>query len=256
MQSLCYLNAPAQELRKISNDAFQRGEKITYRVYYDAIVTGKVTAGEAELEITDENQKVANRNTMHIVAKGNSKGAFNYFFKVVDRYETIIDENAVIPWVFVRRVSEGNYKKNQDVMFNQISKTVSTNKSKPKNIVANAQDIISALYYARTFNCDNLKKGDSFPISFFLDDSLYSTKIIFQGKESIKTSLGTFNCLKFKPMVLSGKVFKDPYPMTLWISDDKNHVPILAESKIMVGRVKLELTSYSGLKNELTSKLK
>jgi len=41
--------------------------------------------------------------------------------------------------------------------------------------------------------------------------------------------------------------------MTLWITDDKNHVPILAKSKIIVGNLKAELMEYEGLKNEFSS---
>ena len=66
--------------------------------------------------------------------------------------------------------------------------------------------------------------------------------------------MGTYKCLKFKPMVATGSVFKDPYPMTLWISDDANHIPILAESAVIVGKVKLEIIKYTGLANTLTSK--
>jgi hypothetical protein len=59
--------------------------------------------------------------------------------------------------------------------------------------------------------------------------------------------------MRFKPMVLKGKVFSQPYPMTLWISDDKNRVPLLVESGLVVGSVKLELSEYSGLKNSMDS---
>jgi hypothetical protein len=41
----------------------------------------------------------------------------------------------------------------------------------------------------------------------------------------------------------------------MWVTDDKNHVPLLAESAILVGTVKLELIKYSGLANALTSKI-
>ena len=67
------------------------------------------------------------------------------------------------------------------------------------------------------------------------------------------TELGTFRCLRFKPMVATGNVFSQPYPMDVWVTDDKNHLPVLAKSVVIVGSVKLELISYSGLANPLTS---
>ncbi|MEI7594879.1 MAG: DUF3108 domain-containing protein [Bacteroidota bacterium] len=253
---LISLKSSAQEFRVIKNDAFQRGEKISYRAYYHSIVTGKVTAGICELEVTAENQKVANRNTYRIVGKGFSKGPFSYFFRVVDRYESVVDEQSFMPWLFIRRVNEGGYKIEQDVVFNQIKKTATTNKKAPIAIPEYTQDIISAFYYTRTMDFTNAKKGDSYPINFYFDDSVYSTKFVFEGRQTIKIGAGTFNCLMFKPMVLKGKVFSEPFPVTLWVTDDKNKIPVFAESAILVGKVKMELISYSGLKNPLISKIK
>jgi hypothetical protein len=97
--------------------------------------------------------------------------------------------------------------------------------------------------------------NESFPLSFFLDDSLYVSKIVFLGREQIKTEVGTFNCLKFKPMVIKGDVFSEPYPMELWITDDKNRMPVMVSSAVIVGSVKMELISYEGLRNPVTSKV-
>ncbi len=73
----------------------------------------------------------------------------------------------------------------------------------------------------------------------------------FEGKEIIKTKWGKVNCLKIAPMMASGEVFADEYPMFVYVSDDKNHVPIMAESKVIVGSVKMELIEYDGLVSPL-----
>ncbi|MDD3875903.1 MAG: DUF3108 domain-containing protein [Bacteroidales bacterium] len=248
-------NVHSQELRVWKNEAFGKGEKITYRAYYDSFLTGNVNAGEASLEIQRESKVVAGRNTMHVVGLGKTKGLFNLFFKVVNRYETFIDERAIVPLLFIRRTDEGGYKISQDVTFNQYTHKAISNTA-TVNVVENVQDIISAFYYARTMDASHLSVGDEIPINFFLDDSVYVTKIIYEGVENVNIRLGTFRCLRFKPMVLTGTVFKQPYPMTLWISDDKNKIPVLAQSGILVGSVKLELMKYSGLRNPLTSKIR
>jgi len=251
----------AQTLRKAPNTAFKRGEYTRYRVYYDAILTGHVNAGEAELQIKNENKIIGGRNTLHVVGLGLTKGAFNLFYKVVDRYETYIDEEALAPWLFIRRVNEGGYKISQDVTFNQ-NKNMAYSMNNKKNLQTTTkttpyiQDIISAIYYARTLDFTKTKIGESVPINFFLDDTVYTSKIVYLGKQQLTIEAGTFNCLKFKPMVATGNVFKDPYPMVLWVTDDKNHVPLFAESEIIVGKVKMELVKYSGLANPLTSKIK
>lgn len=256
--SISFLNA--QELRKIDNKAFQRGEELKYRVYYESLLTGKLTAGELEMKIEKDVRQIAGRNTMHIVADGRTRGAFNFFFKVRDRYETFLDEEAIVPWLFIRRVNEGGYIINQDVVFNNYNNTtqfkdLKRNKTNTSPIPPYTQDILSAIYYARTFDVSNAKIGDSYPISFTLDDTVFVTKIIYEGKENIKTSIGTFECYKIKPMVLVGNVFKDPYPMMLWVTADENKIPVFAQSTILVGSVNMELISYKGARNRVTSKL-
>lgn len=244
----------AQSLRYVENTAFGRGEKLTFRVYYQSFITGKVTAGEAKLEVKNKAVTKNDRPTYHIIGTGQSKGAFNFFFKVNDRFETFIDEQALIPWYFTRRTREGGFKKDDEVTFMQ-TKGVAVSRSAIKKIPVNTQDILSVFYYARTLDITGMQPNESFPLAFFLDDSVYVSKIVYLGREQIKTELGTFNCLKFKPMVIKGDVFSEPYPMELWITDDKNRLPIMISSAVIVGSAKMELVEYEGLKNPMNSKV-
>jgi hypothetical protein len=245
----------SQQLRKIENNAFQKGEKISYRVFYDSYLTGNVNAGVASLEIKPESEIIGGRKTMNVVGLGRTRGAFNFFFRVVNRYETYIDEEAIIPLLFIRRINEGGYKKSQDVMFNQRENLAISNTATVK-VAENIQDLVSAFYYMRTFDYTNARVGDVYDVSFFLDDTVYVSRVMFDGREEITTRSGTFKTLRFKPQVLTGEVFSQPYPMTLWISDDKNKIPILAQSGIIVGSVKMELVDYKGLRNPLTSRIR
>jgi hypothetical protein len=247
-----FLIVDAQELKKVENTAFNRGEQFTFRAYYDSFLTGKVTAGEATLEINSDNKAFNGRNTYHVIAKGKSKGVFNLFFKVDDQFDSYFDEDYLVPWYFIRNTREGDYRKNDEVRFNQLSETVSS-KTSNKKLPLGTQDIISAFYFARTLDFTNIKTGDNFNISYFLDDSVYNAVIQFAGREDIKIGLGTFHCLKFKPMVLKGKVFSQAYAMDIWITDDKNRIPILAKSAVVVGSVKLELIKYQNLANPINS---
>lgn len=247
-----FLIAQGQGLKKIENNAFIRGEQFSFRAYYDSFITGQVTAGVATLEINTENNEFNGRKTYHATAKGKSKGAFNLFFKVEDRFETYFDEDYIVPWYFIRKTREGDYRRDDEVRFNQLSLSASSSTAN-KKIPARTQDIISAFYYARTLDFSEVKVGENFNITYFLDDSVYTAVIQFAGHEEIEIGLGTFHCLKFKPMVVKGKVFSQPYAMDVWITDDKNHIPILAKSAVIVGAVKLELIKYQNLANPVTS---
>ncbi len=248
------------QLREVKNEAFQRGELLTYKAYYDAMLTGQVIAGGCTFEVKNENKLINDRSTYHFSVIGKTKGAFNLFFKVVDRYESYVDELALVPWLFIRRVDEGGYIINQDVTFNQNKKVayfkdLKNGRTATITTPANIQDIVSAIYYCRSIDFSTYDMNQDFSVKFILDDTIFSTKVLFLGKETISTSVGKVRCIKIKPQVLTGTVFKDPYPLVLWVSDDKNKIPIKAESQILVGKVKLELIGYSGLKNSFSSLL-
>ncbi|MDP4290910.1 MAG: DUF3108 domain-containing protein [Bacteroidota bacterium] len=244
---------PAQQLRSVKNASFARGEKLDFKVYYHSAITGNVTAGYGDIYVTEDNRKFNNRDTYHIIATGRSSGFFNMFFKVDDRFESYVDEEGIFPWLFTRRTREGGYKKDDEVNFYHFSGSAVSRKA-ITHIPVNVQDIISAFYFARTFNANSIKPGDIINLPFFLDDSVYYTKVKFFGRETITTSLGRIKCLKLKPMMAKGKVFKEDYPMTLWVSDDNNKIPILAESAVIVGSVKMELIKFSGLLNPFSSR--
>jgi hypothetical protein len=43
--------------------------------------------------------------------------------------------------------------------------------------------------------------------------------------------------------------------MTVWVTDDKNKVPMYVETEILVGKIKVSLSSMAGLKFPLDSKV-
>jgi hypothetical protein len=254
LSSICF-QANTQEtksFRELTNEAFKPGEELVYRAYYQSFLTGKLTAGIATLKVLESPMVFDERETWQINVVANSKGFFNTFFKVRNKFDSYIDCEGLFPQFFIRRTREGGYKKDDEYKFNQKENYVIT-RSDSVGIPDYTQDFVSAVYYARSLDFDSLQKGDVIPINFFLDDSVYISAIIYQGKEIIEVKMGKIRCLKFLPGMATGEVFADKYPMTLYVSDDKNHLPILLESAVVVGSVKAELIEYDGLLNPMNS---
>ena len=250
--SLIHFKIVAQDstFRTIRNQAFTTSEVLQYRVHY-----GFLDAGEARLEIQSVVTPFANRKVYHIVGTGKTKGAFDWFFKVRDSYESYIDSLAIFPLYFVRRVNEGGYKISQNVTFNHYKNTAISEK-KTIAVPPNIQDLVSSYYYARTLNFDTAKVNDVYPINSYLDDEVIPMSLKYIGKEKVKVSAGTFNCIKFRPVLLVGRVFKDQEGMTIWVTDDKNRIVVRVQAEILVGSVKMDLKEYSGLANPLLAKIK
>ena len=233
--------------KKITNEAYKRGETLKYLLHY-----GWLDAGEILIEVKDEAKKFANRSTLHVVGTGTSKGTFDWFFKVRDKYESYIDEELLVPWSFIRRVDEGGYIINQDYFFNHYKNKVDVGEGKTYDIPPNTQDMISAFYSARCFDFSGAKEGDVFTINSFVDKEIFELKIKYTGKETIKTHLGKFKCLKFSPVIQKGRVFKKEDDLKVWITDDKNHIPLRVQAELLIGSIKMDLTDYSGLANPIS----
>ncbi|MBA2582411.1 MAG: DUF3108 domain-containing protein [Bacteroidetes bacterium] len=234
------------ELRKLEQKAFKPGEILEYVVHY-----GLIDAGTARIELRDEGKTMAGRKVFHVIGTGVTKGAFDWFFKVRDRYETFIDAEGIFPYLFVRRVDEGGYIINQDYKFSHHKKQVDVGNGKVFDSPEYVQDMISAIYFARTINLKNIKPGDVITIDAFVDNEVWPAKIRYVGIENVSIRNGKYNCLVFNPVIQQGRIFKKESDMRVYITNDENKIPILAEAKILVGSVKMELTKYEGIANPL-----
>jgi len=234
-------------LPSVEHHAFQRGEKLEYQVSY-----GWIDAGEAIIEVTQESKTIAGRDVMHVVGKGNSMGTFNWFFKVRDRYETYLDAEGVFPWIFLRDIEEGDFKMKQYYTFNQFKEKVKTDKGKEFDVPVGVQDMISAFYYARTFDYSDAEPNEVYEMHIFIDNELWPLRIRYLKKEQITIDRGTFDCMVFVPVVQEGRIFKKEEDMMVWVTDDENKIPVQAKAKILVGSVTMELRDYSGLANPVS----
>jgi hypothetical protein len=114
--------------------------------------------------------------------------------------------------------------------------------------------MVSAFYSARNLDLSNAKPGDLFSITCFVDKEIWPLKIKFIGKETIDTDLGKYRCLKFRPIVQKGRVFKKEEDLNVWISDDDNHLPMRVKADVLIGSIKMDITGAKNLANA-TSKV-
>src|SRR6478672_5049150 len=235
--------------------AFDTGEWFKFRIHY-----GFVTAGYATLEVKESVRN--NKKVFHAIGKGYTTGLSKVFFKVEDTYESYFDKVSGKPYQFVRKIDEGGYTKNQEGFFNQDKNTILVKDYKNKNestfsTPENVQDILSTFYYLRKHpSIDRLKVGESIAIDMFFDDETTKFKLKFIGREDIDSKFGTVSTMIFRPLVQSGRVFKEQESLTVWISDDENKIPIRIKAELAVGSIKADLESFKGLQNSFKIKVK
>lgn len=237
----------------INNTAFQAGEKAGFTVYYTVGNLINAPAGAGSFTTTLE--KLNGRTVYHVVGEGRTLPSYEWAYKARDTYETYMDVETMQPLKFVRNVNEGGYKKYENVNFNKAANTAITNEGVFK-VPTCVHDVVSAVFYARNIDYNKLRVNDRVPINLFLDNEIHNMYVRYIGKETISTKYGRFNTIKFKPLTIKGTIFEGGEKMTVWVTDDLNRMPVRIESPIIVGKVRIDITSFQGLKNPMTSLVK
>jgi len=226
---------------------FKSGEWLRYKMSY----SGFLRAGTAILEVDETEYK--GRKVLHAKGTGWTSGMIKWFFEVDDVYESYFDKDNVKPYLFKRKINEGGYKKHRITSFNYDSNQAYiqdfTNQKDTSVAFTKVQDMMSSFYYLRNIETKNLKEGDEVALDMFLDAQVYPFKLRFLGREVLRTKFGKVNSLIFRPLVQSGRIFKEEESVTIWITDDANKIPIKMQASLSVGSLRAELEAYKGLAN-------
>ena len=240
-----------------TNNTFQHGEKLTYKIYYNWNFVW-LAAGEVTFKVFDEGAQY------HYQAKGETYDSYEWFFVVKDEYDSWVDRNSLMPNYSERSVNEGDYHIFEKISFNQANRKMTVwradkrgaEETKTEHPVQDCvHDVLSSLYNLRNIDFANQQVGYTVPFRVFMDKEEFPLKMKYLGKDRKKVhGMGRYNTLKFQPSVIAGNVFKDDAKMTVWVSDDQNRIPVLIESPVSVGSVKMVLKEYWGLKYDFTAK--
>jgi hypothetical protein len=243
---------------RMENTTFQDGEEVVYTIYYNWNFVW-LAAGEAHFKVRDLGDQY------HISVVGQTYKSYEWFFKVDDKYDTYIDKETLLPTVSIRDVHEGKYTLYDKVTFDwdrgmAISlrgDTKAEAKVTEYPIENCMHDILSIIYYTRNLDFDDMPEDTRIPIKIFMDKETWPLKVHYRGKEKKKRirGLGKYRAIVFGPEVIKGYVFSEEEGMNVWVSDDKNRVPLLIESPVSVGSVKVILKEYKGLRHDFDAKL-
>lgn len=228
---------------------FRDGEWLKYRIHY-----GFVNAGYATLDVKFE--KKQEKPYYLFKGKGWTVGMFNWFFKTKDHYQSKVNPNTLYPFYAVRDVNEGGYVINRRLTFKNEAQKILVDDLKEKTkkvyeVKKATHDMISAFYYLRTFDCAELKKGESILLTLFFDGNPFEFKLKYLGDNILKTKFGKIKCHQFIPLVMSGRIFKEQESILFSVSADDNKIPIQIKAKLRVGSLKIDLAEYKKLANPM-----
>lgn len=239
----------------IDNTTFKRGEKFTYKLHY-----GLITGGYPVLKVYDKHY-ISNSKPCHkIEVYGKSAGMVDKLFRVKDTWRSVVDTNTMLPQYAYRNIKEGDYKLKEYTYLNrgkgkvQVDRYRSKKETKYYDAPEGIHDIVSGFYYFRNVDWANKSVGSSSTIKAFFENELYTLKVVYKGKSTIKTKLGKIEAYKLAPEVPNNDLFDGEDSIEFWLSADKNKVPLKIKADMFVGAIELDIIKYENLKHPIKFK--
>jgi hypothetical protein len=247
---------------EIQNTAFKAGEKLDYVITYNWFLVW-TDVGGVKFEAT--NDRMFDQDVINLKGTGITFSFYDWFFQVRDVYQSWVNPNNLLPVYYHRDVNEDGYlidikyRYNFDslVVYSEIEKSRKPYYQDTVQIFPCTYDVISVIYQARNIDFSKYGVNEKIPLKIILDNEIHEVFIRFKGREVKRVrGVGKFNTIKFTGSLVAGDVFEGGEDLQIWVTDDKNRIPVWIESPIIVGTVKARLVNYEGLRHPLKSLIK
>lgn len=239
---------------EIKNNTFKNNEFIKYQVFYN---WGFIWIKAGEVTFNAKDTTINNIELWKFTSTGKSYPSYDWIFKVRDKFESIAYKKDLKPLYYHRKTLEGSLITDNEYIFNHkknkiFSSTYNSKKGLKKDTLDLPDcifDVLSATYFARSLDFSNMKKNDSIPITTIMDNEKINIYVKYLGTENITHKDGNIhNTIKFSTTVAEGSVFKGGEQIIVWVSNDRNKIPILIKADILVGSVKVFLLDSKNVK--------
>ncbi len=242
----------------VHSNPVRAGETLDYKVTF-----GFFTVGKAQINTSPKLFKVNGHPCYKIEIKGQTSGAVDWVAKVDDTWGTYMDTLTFMPYMGYRTIKENSYRKNETTIFDQKNLMVElkvidqkTGKYKESEIfqtIEPVRDLVSGYSYLRTLDYDSKKVGDTISLYGIFEDDFYDFKILYAGKEVLKTNLGRIKTYKLIPVMPDNQLFAGKNAITIWLSDDAHKIPLKIEANMVIGKAGCEITSFNRPENKKTN---
>ena len=227
---------PAQLAPPRPGFTFPQRQTLTYSVDWRVF-----TAGTAVLhfEAAGDREKIS--------ASADTSGAINLLFHVSDKFQSTFDRNRGCTYGFDKQTVEGrrqvsstlrlDYEQGKSIL-DERNLVKGQNKHVEQPIGGCVTDLLSGIYYAAS---QPLEIGRTFVIPVV--DAMHTVPVTMkvEGREEIKTPLGTFKTIRVQPTADAG-VVKNRGNIWIWYTDDDRHLPVQMRARLFWGTITFRLS--------------
>jgi hypothetical protein len=215
--------------------SFPAKQTLTYEVDWRVF-----PAGKAVLRFE------ADGDRENITASADTSGAINMLFHVSDRFQSSIDRAKGCTYDFNKQTVEGRRQVNSTLHLDYTQgRTVLDEKNMVTGQVKHVEsavpgcltDLLTGVFYASS---QPIALGHNFVIPVV--DAMHNVAVTMkvEGREEIKTPLGTFKTLRVQPTADAG-VVKNRGNIWIWYTDDERHLPVQMRARLFWGTITFRL---------------
>lgn len=187
-------------------------------------------------------------DSVHVAASAETSGAINMLFHVSDHFQSSFDRNTGCTSEFNKQTVEGRRQVNSTlkVDYTQL-KSILDEKNVTKNQTKHVEtpisgcltDLLSGIYYASS---QPMEVGKPFALPVV--DALHTVPVTMkvEGREEIKTPVGTFKTIRVQPTADAG-VVKNRGNIWIWYTDDDRHLPVQMRARLFWGTITFRLSA-------------
>jgi hypothetical protein len=227
---------------EIAKIAYTGGEKF----YYDISWTGGIKIGELRLEI----KKVPDqKDTYEILANiTTDNGMFHYIYPVKDTHITRVTGNDRLPIHYEIWQKEGrSYTAHRVLTYEQLGgKVIYTKDGDPTReftVSGTTHNEFSSFFGSRVMA---LEVGKPFKVPTFADDKRNEVVVETMRKTHLEdTVIGPVDTVEVMPILTFTGLYDKRGDTVIWYTNDECRVPVLINSKIVIGSLTSTLVYYS-----------
>ncbi len=212
---------------------------------YDVSWTGGIKIGELRLEI---GKASAGDDIYTIKAKISTQGgAIHWVYPIDDTHITWVRGVKRLPFKYEVWQDEGySYKAHRITEYDQKSGRIRIWKNEKPEGEYNVKGIVnnefSSFFNSRLMN---LVVGEQIVVPTFADKKRVEVVVnTIQKKQFKKTVIGPVQALEVMPIMTFKGLYDKKGDTVIWYSDDECRVPVLINSKIVIGSLTAELVGY------------
>ena len=244
---------------------YHPGEKLLYRVSYEAKMFPSTEVGAVEVLAAEEQDAAG--TFYKVVGAGRTLPTYRWFFNIEDIYTVWVDTVSLRPRRFESDIREGDYTFRSSYRYDWTDSVVHTrwrSRQKPEQqkqmtLTPESMDAIALYFTLRAADAGDFRIGELATLQMILQDTIRHLHYRYLGREQKRIrNMGRIRTLKFECQLgtTEGYSFTDGTVFTIWISDDRNKIPLYIESPVRIGSIQAYISGYKGLKYPLESLIK